>query len=66
MRKRHRVGGHLFFFPFLIPLLFGAAIAGIGPVQTQGVPKGCPEGSQQYGSCLCGTMVVGRIVCYEE
>jgi hypothetical protein len=63
MNKRRKFRGYLFFFPFLLPLLFGATIAGVGPIQTQGSPTGsCSPGSTD-GACLCQQ---GHWICYKE
>ena len=67
INKRRTVGGYLFFSPFLIPLLFGAAIAGIGPIQPQGQPIGgspCTDTGKQIGGCVCAARHVW--FCYAE
>ena len=64
--EAHQVGKYLLFFPLLFTLLSGAAFGGVGPLPQGGAPKGCPPGSMQYGNCICGQSLDGRIICYEE
>ncbi len=58
--KRPPVGQVLLFFPFLVSLLFGAAIAGVGPIH---VTPACTRPPIQKGACLSQQ---GHWVCYKE